>query len=268
MGRPPVRSRFGGRGPALLVSAVALLVLMPGPAVGERTQRGNLIVAVNGNVSPLRLPRDHPAPVALSIDGRVRTADGSPLPRLTRISLSLAGHGLLFTRGLPVCPRARIRNADSRQALARCRSALVGRGELHAVAFIPHQDPFPIHSSLLAFNGRTARGGPAVWVHAFVGSPPASVVLPFVVRRGTGTLRTVLTMKVPRSVGTLPHLAGFQLILSRRFPYRGVPRSYLSAFCPAPKGFTAGFLSLARATYAFADGRRLHVEAVRSCRSR
>jgi hypothetical protein len=252
---------------ALIVGAV-LLALMPGPVRGERSQRGNLIVAINGGIAPRKLPRHRTAPVAVRIGGRISTADGSPLPRLKRIRLALGGRGVLFTRGLPVCPRARIRNADNRQALELCGPALVGRGSLDAKAFVPHQPPFTIHSRLLAFNGRTARGGPAVWVHAYAGSPPVSIVLPFLIRRDAGTLRTSLTATVPRSLGPIPRLAGFEITFSRRFHYRGEPRSYLSASCPVPPGFTAGFLAFARVTYRFVDGRDLDVEAVRSCRAR
>jgi hypothetical protein len=259
------RSLRAGRWLPLLVAALALLSVLPRPAAGERRQKGNLIVAVDGGISPVGLPRDHPAPIALDIGGRVGTVDGSPLPRMTKIKLVLGGRGRLSTRGLPVCPRARLRNADTRQALARCGPALVGRGSLDAVAFIPHQAPFPIHSRLLAFNGRTAGGGPAVWVHTFVGSPPVSVILPFVIRRQGKALHTVLSMRVPRSVGALPHLSGFEMTLYRRFIYRGEARSYLSASCPASSGFTEGFITFARASYDFADGRRLGVEAVRRC---
>ena len=253
---------------ALLVGAALPLTLSAGRAGAERTQRGHLIVAVGGGISPLRLPRHRPAPVALRIGGRIQTDDGSPLPRIKRVRLAISGRGVLDTRGLPVCPRARLRTADNRQALARCGSALVGRGSLQAEVFVPHQAPFPIHSALLAFNGRTDHGGPAVWVHAFAGSPPISIVLPFLVHRRGRHLSTVLSATVPRSLGSLPHLAGFQITFDRRFRYRDRTRSYLSASCPVPSGFTAGFLAFAKATYSFADGRRLGIEAVRSCRAR
>lgn len=247
---------------------ICLLLVTPGPARGERAQSGNLIVSLNGGISPLRLPRDHPAPVALRLEGRLRTSDGSPLPRLSHIVLGLAGQGLLFTRGLPVCPRLRLQNAGSAQALDRCGSALVGRGWIDAEVFVPHQPPFPIHARLLGFNGRTRDGRTAVWVHAFSANPPVSIVLPFIVHRGRGAFRTELVAAVSRSAGPWPHLGRFQITLSRRFSYRGRSRSYLSASCPVPAHFTAGFLAFARAFYTFADGRTVGTEAVRSCRAR
>jgi hypothetical protein len=238
------------------------------PAGAERTQRGHLIVAVNGAISPLELPRDHPAPVALQIGGRIETEDGSPLPRMTGVRLAIAGRGVLDTGGLPVCPRARLRNASTAQALRRCRGALVGRGRLEADAFLANQKPFPIAASLLAFNGRTASGGAAVWVHAFATNPPLAIVLPFIVARHGDRVGTVLSATVPAALGDLPHLASFQLRLFRRYRFAGRSRSYLSASCPAPSGFSGGFLTIAKATYSFADGRRLRIGAVRGCRTR
>lgn len=251
-----------------LLALGALFGLVAGPARGERTQRGHLIVAFSGNFDPLRLPRDHNAPIALRIGGRIGTDDGSPLPRLTQISLRIDGRGALDATGLPVCPRARLRNADSAQALRACGSALVGRGTIGAQVFLPHQASFPLASRLLAFNGRTRNGTTAIWVHAFSVNPPLSIVLPFVVHRRGRRLSTVLTATVPRSLGNLPHLSGFEITLARRFRDHGRPRSYLSASCPIPPALSAGFLAFANATYSFADGRRLRVEAVRSCRAR
>lgn len=262
----------GGRIAPPLVALVATLafacLLRAGPAEGERSQRGNLIVALNGGISPLRLPRHKAAPVSVHLEGRIGTADGSALPRMRQVRIGIAGPGLLFTRGLPVCPRPRLRNADDQQALERCGSALVGRGALSAQIFIPNQPPFTIHARLLAFNGRAAGRESAIWVHAFSRDPPVSLVFPFVIHSGRGNFPTVLTATVPSSVGPLPHLAVFHLNLHRRFSYAGRRRSYISASCPIPPILTAGFLAFARATYSFDGERKVEVEAVRSCRAR
>jgi hypothetical protein len=269
MSAPSARQRLGSlRAWSVLAVVLAATLLVVTAARGERTQRGHLIVAIGGGITPLQLPRDHPAPVTLRIGGAIATDDGSPLPRLTEIRLAIAGRGVLDTRGLAVCPRARLHNASSRQALARCRAALVGRGTIAADVFIPHQAPFPIHSALLAFNGRTHHGQTAVWVHAFSASPPLSIVLPFIVTRHGPRLGTVLNAKVPPALGNLPHLSRFGLRLFRRYRFAGQSRSYLSASCPAPSGFSGGFLTIAKATYSFADGRRLQIGAVRGCRAR
>jgi len=245
-----------------------MLALPATVAHGERSQTGNLVVALNGGISPLALPRDRAVPVSVRLQGRVETADGSPLPRVTAVELGLAGRGSLFTRGLAVCPRARLRNATESQAMARCGPALVGKGRLRAQAFVPQQQPFKISARLLAFNGRSAAGRRAIWVHAFAKDPPLSLILPFIVQPQHGAFPTTLIARVPRSIGPLPHLAEFSLTLWRKFRYRGAWHSYVSASCPVPKPFTAGFLSFARAIYSFSDGRRAGIESVRSCRAR
>jgi len=250
---------------ALLAAAAALGA---GLAHGERVQQEDLIVSLNGGISPRKLPRTHTAPVAVYLAGGVRTEDGAPLPRVNWIRLELAWRGRLHTQGLPVCPRQRLNGTDSRHALALCRGALVGHGRLFAKIFVPNQAPFGVHAHLLAFNGKAESGRPAVWVHAYSSDPPVSFVLPFAVRHQPGTFRTVLVTTIRKSVGPWPHVANFSITVSRKFKYRGHVHSYLNASCPVPRTFTAGFLSLARATYSFADGRQLHPQVVRSCRAR
>lgn len=251
----------------LAVAAFLSAPMLPGAAHGERSRAGNLIGTLNGGVAPLALPRTHPAPVSVELEGKIATADGTPLPQVKQVKVELAGPGVLATEGLPLCPQARIEHADNHQAMSRCGGALVGHGTLAAEVDIPNQAPFRIDAQLLAFNGRTASGRKAIWIHAYAADPPISLVLPFVVHPGSQAFPTALIAAVPRSLGPLPRLAIFRLHLYRRFRFRGRVHSYISASCPVPPAFTAGFLSFARATYSFSDGRDVRVETVRSCRA-
>jgi len=257
------RATFG-----LAFVAILLAGLVTGVASGERAQRGNLIVSLDGDFFPHELPRDRLAPVGVRLGSEIHTSEGSPLPQVKQVELLLAGRGLISTRGLPVCPRARLRNASSRQALERCAPALVGQGRLAADVALPQQRPFAIHSRLLAFNGRTKAGRRGIWMHTFATDPPISFVLPFVVHRRPGVFGTALVATVPKSAGPAPRLASFEMTFLRRFREGRERRSYLSASCPAPAHFTAGFLTFARIIYTFADGRQLRTETVRSCRAR
>ena len=256
--------------PRLAVALIALggLALLAVPAGAERTQSGNLIVSLDGGISPRKLPRHERAPVSVHLAGGIHTSDNAPLPRVDRLKLELAWRGLLFTRGLPVCPQVRLRGIDSQQAISSCGGALVGRGQLYAKIFVPNQAPFGIRANLLAFNGQTKVGRPAVLVHAYTTDPPVSFVIPFAVHRQKGAFRTVLVTTLKRSVGTWPHVSNFRIEVARDFIYHGKRHSYLSASCPVPPKFTAGFLSFARATYTFAGGEELAIESVRSCRAR
>jgi hypothetical protein len=253
---------------SLVLAVLATLTVQGGLAGAERTQRGNLIVSLNGGITPRKLPRDRPAPVAVHLSGRVLTTDRTPLPRVNWIRLELAWRGILDTRGLPVCPQSRLIGTTSKLAVERCGEAQVGRGRLFAQVFVPNQPPFDVHAELVAFNGQTKDGRPAVLVHAYSIRPPVSFVIPFSIHHNSGSFRTVLITTIRRSVGPWPHVANFQIDVSRSFSHQGSRRSYLSASCPVPKGFTAGFLSFARATYTFEGGKQLSTESVRSCRAR
>jgi hypothetical protein len=253
---------------ALALCALAAASLLAATANAERSQDGNLIVSLNGGITPRELPRDRPAPVAVHLSGRVLTSDQAPLPRVNWIRLELAWRGVLDTRGLPVCPRVRLLGADTRRAMEQCGGSMVGRGRLFARIFVPNQRPFDVRARLTAFNGRTEAGRSAVLVHSYANYPPVAFVIPFSVHHKKGAFRTVLVALIRRSAGPWPHVANFQISVSRSFNKDGERHSYLSASCPVPEHFTAGFLSFARATYTFKGGKQLTTESVRSCRAR
>jgi hypothetical protein len=258
--------RAGSRAALFLFLALAACALVVGTASGERTQEGTLIVTLDGGLTPVALPRDEAAPVGVRLAGGLRTTDGTLIPRVTRVELGLPGQGVLDTRGLPVCPVRKLRNATSSAALHSCRDALVGHGRLVAQVKIPAQPAFPVHAEILAFNGRID-GRRAVIFHAFAAEPPTVVVLPFRLRLEAGRFRTHLVAHLPPELGPWPHFAHFEVDLFRRFRYRGREHSYMSASCPIPKSFTAGFFSFAKASFTLADGRRVGTSITRSCRA-
>lgn len=255
---------------AVAIAAAALLLLWAGTgdlARGEQTSYGSLILSLDGGLSPLKLPRDRTEPVTVHLAGGLRTADRSLLPRVSRIELGLPEAGVLSTRGLPRCGQRQLSDTTSEEALEACGGALVGRGEIEADVLLPNQQPFTIEARLLAFNGRAADGRRALLLHAFAAQPPTVVVLPFVVERRGGMFGTTVAADLPPSLGPWPHFARFEMTLGRRYVYRGQQRGYLSASCPIPKIFTAGFIPFARAAYTLADGRRVSTEIARGCRA-
>jgi hypothetical protein len=233
----------------------------------EQTQQGTLVSSLRGELRPLALPRERPAPVAIHLEGRLRTSDGSLLPRVTRLEIGLPAQGSLSTRGLSVCPPRRLRNTRGDEALAACGSALVGRGELEAMVALPGQVPISVHARLLAFNARIGKRR-AVLLHAGAADPPTTSVLPLLVSKGRGRFRTALVGRIAPALGPWPHLERFQITLFRRYGYRGVRRSFLSASCPIPPSLTAGFFSFARASYRLATGTEIATAIARSCRAR
>lgn len=267
-----MRRRRNSGAARLTVAAVSAALVLTAAvgldrANGEQTQRGVLVSSLDGELRPLALPRDRPAPIAVHLEGRLRTADGSLLPRVTKLEIGLPAQGVLSTRGLPVCPPRRLRNTKTGEAIAACRGALVGRGRLDALVVLPNQAPFPVHARLLAFNSRIGNRR-AVLLHAGASNPPTSSVLPLMVTSRSGRFGTALVGRVSAALGPWPRLRRFEITLFRRYAYRGSARSYLSASCPIPPGLTAGFFSFARVSYRLAEGAPLGTGIARSCRAR
>lgn len=250
-----------------MLLAILAVAVTAGPAFAERTQVGDLIAFLDGRITPRTLPRDHLAPVGITLDAGLQVATDAPLPRVRKITLELAWRGTLDTEGLMVCKQARLRSVDTRSAMETCGPALVGEGKIFARVFLPGQEPFGLHAKLLAFNGRTKADAPAVWVLAYSSDPPGSVVIPFYVKHQPGPLHTVLVGVIPHSAGSWPHFAHFHLSIARRFSHEGRMHSYMSASCPLPPRFTAGLFLLARATFV-TEGPEITAETRRTCRAR
>lgn len=254
--------RIAGFGAAILLVALALT----GIAAGERVQRGNLILSLDGGFSPLALPRHQPAPVSVQVRAGLQSTDDSTLPRVTEVEVGIPRQGVIDSRGLPTCSPRRIRNATTAGALDACGSALIGTGQMVAEVKLPGQSSFTTHARLLAFNGRV-HSRPAVILHGISIQPPASVVLPFMIQSRPGRFRTALVAHLPSTLGPWPRFARFKMNLYRRYEYRGKRRSYLSAVCPIAKSNTAGYASFAKATLTLAGGRQISTSITRSCRA-
>jgi hypothetical protein len=241
------------RGTCLGLAALALAVLssLVVSAQAEQSARAGVRAAFRGSFAPSAIPRHRLAPISLTLEGSAGSKDGPP-PRLRRIEFAFGARGGLETKGLPVCPRARLLNATSRQALARCADALVGHGEITAEVPFNPSEPVAVRAKVLVFNGRY-KGGPAAWVHAYAETPPASFVLPFYLERpANGTYGVLMKSPVGHSLGRWPRLRSFRITLGRRYRGAGETRSYLSAHCPLAPSFTQLSVPFARATYEFA----------------
>jgi hypothetical protein len=238
---------------------------------GGRTivQKGNLRVSLDGDLAPTRLPRIGTAPVAVSLGGEISTTDGSELPQLKKLRIEFNRGGRLETRGLPVCPLSRIQIASSDRALSACRSALVGSGSFHANIVLRGQAPYPTTGRLLIFNGREG-GRPVLFGHIYASKPFAtSFVITFrIANRAHGRFGTLLTASLPEALGNWGYVTAIEMKLSRRYTVGGERRSYLSAACPAPKGFPGAIFTLARTSFTFADDKTLTAGLTKDCKVR
>jgi hypothetical protein len=219
-------------------------------------------------VAPKGLPRTGTTPVTVAIRGRVQALTGGPPPSLRRIAIEVNRLGVLDRRGLPVCPAGRLRASSTEDALAGCGPALVGEGRVAGVLVLPEQEPTEFGGRVVAFNGRLADGSPAILVHLFAARPaPLAFVLAFRVERGHGTFGTRLVATVPARTRRTAHITNFSLRLHRVFRAGGERRSYLSAGCPAPAGFTSATFPLLRTSYTFVGEKTVSDTLVRTCRT-
>jgi hypothetical protein len=247
---------------ALLLGAVA--------AEAELNQEGDLIVGFKGALSPTTLPRKVPAPIAVTVDGDIRDADGEEgrLPQLRKITVAINRAGELYDKGLPTCAVKSIQPATEAEAQRVCGDAIVGRGHVTVQARIPSQAPFSVGAKLLAFNGPRRNGHKLILAQVYSSAPPGAFILAFTVKHRGGLYGTTMSTTLPKSAQGWAYLQHFDMTLKRTYTYEGKRRSYISAACAVPAGLPGAVFPFAKATYGFDNGQSLTTTVVRSCKVR
>ncbi len=256
-GRRPHRLRALG---ALLGVAVIAAALLISSAAGQVIRVGNLIVEVEGGVSPKALPKATPAPITLNVSGSVKSADGSHVPALQTLALQFDKHGHLYTRGLATCRAAELRSTLTAKAKSLCGDALVGTGRVGAEIAFPEQAPFSASGPLLIFNGTPKGGKPSLIFHVHANVPaPTTFVTEGVISKASGKYGTSTEIAIPTITGGQGSLTSFNATLRKTWTYKGKKRSLLSASCPSGSLFAHG-------DFVFVDGSELAGDVVKSCR--
>jgi hypothetical protein len=257
--------------PRLLISVflVAFSLLCAGLAQAELSQDGNVRISFSGGFSPHSLPRHRPAPVTVDVQGAIGTIDGSHPPPVRRIEIALNRHGRLSSQGLPACTEPLLQSTSTEAALSRCRPALVGRGHFGAEVDFSGSGPIAATGRMLAFYGRSG-GGRALLLHLYITTPVRTTfVLPLKIsHRSKGRFGTILSAQIPTLAGGLGSVTQIDLRVGREYTYRGQPRSFISASCPAPAGFPGAVFTLARGSFYFAGGKKIDTTLARDCRVR
>lgn len=252
---------------SLLLIAIASCLLFSQGASAELAQEGALRVGFNGGLSPKTLPRNKPAPVAVTVEGDIKTIQGAPLPQLRTISVAINKAGRLYDKGLPTCNVDAIQPATEKEAQTLCHRSIVGTGHVALQAHIQGQHPFPVEGKLLAFNGpRQSNGQKIVLAQVYSSDPPGAFVLTFTLKRRPGLFGTVMSTKLPAEAMGWAYLTHFDMTLDRSYRRHGKVHSYVSAACSAPAGFPGAVFPFAKARFGFAGGKTLHTTVVRSCR--
>jgi hypothetical protein len=229
-------------------------------------QEGNLRITITSQIQPYKLPRDKPAPIAVFVAGHLAAPHGGIPSQLQRLTVEVNRHGLLQSKGLAVCPIARLQPASTERALANCGEAVIGSGQFWAHIVLPDQGAYSSRGRLLIFNGKR-KGKPVLLTHIFTSNPFfSSFVLIFAIKHlAHGTYGTELSASLPEALGSWGYVDRIKLTLKRKYTYKNRQLSYFNSACPAPKGVKRVVFPLARASFDFAEGLSLSAKVEKAC---
>ena len=241
------------------VAAVLSAALVVSAATGETVRYGNLVVSIEGSISPTKLSRRTPTPIALKVSGSIETADGSHVPALKTVALKFDRHGQIYTKGLPTCTRGKLQSTLTARAKKVCGPALVGTGRVSAEIALPEQPPFGASGPLLIFNGAPKGGRPVLIFHVYARVPaPTTFVTEGVIAKASGKYGTSTLIQIPTIVAGQGSLTSFEAKVHKTWTYKGEKKSLLLASCPTGHLYAHG-------EFAFADRTEISGDVARSC---
>jgi hypothetical protein len=260
-------ARRGASAAVAAVLSIALVagVLASGAAATKPTvvRAGNLVVRLNGGVTPKRLSRSRLQPISLNASANLATTDGSHPPAARTVTIDFDRQGAIEAHGLATCRASALQSRSTRAAKRACPKAIVGKGSTTVQVAFPEQRPFSSTGPLVLFNGGVRHGVTTILIHAYVKVPaPTAIVTTVRVKKiHAGRYGTRAVAAIPRIAGGSGSVIRFSFRIHRTFRAHGHSRSYLAARCGNGRFY-------AHATIAFADGTRAAGTIVRPCQAK
>jgi hypothetical protein len=251
--------------------AIAALAAIGGFAIAAKpaedqpvvVRAGNMVLELNGGVTPKALPRREFAPMGFHASGSLRTVDGTHPPAVKEAVFDSDKDVVFSVEGLPTCRIDQLQARDTRHAEAACGTAIVGRGSATVEVAFPEQDPFRTTGPLILFNGGERNGTMTFFVYTYVDVPAPTAVISTVTvtaeRNGPYGRHSVV--EVPRIAGGAGSFVRGNINVRRVYTYKGERRSVLSGRCPDGKIY-------ARGTFNFSDDSQLSGNLLRTCTAR
>src|SRR3954454_7128162 len=221
-----------------------------GPVTAES---GNLKFTFDGGFSPSKLPKKKMAPIVVSASGIIATKDGTHVPALKEVEVETDKNGTINVKGVPACTSGKLQSRDTKAAEKVCGSAIIGTGTTNVEIQFPEQNPIPVKSKLLSFNGGTKGGTTTLFIHAYITVPtPAAIVTTVKIKHiHKGRYGTLSIASIPKIAGGSGSVTSFSLKVGNK-------KKGLFAKCPDGK-------LQAHATARFADGTKVSAGIVRAC---
>jgi hypothetical protein len=246
--------------------AAALLVALAGAARAEVVREGDIVVHIDGGISPQALPRTSMAPVTVTLDSTFQSAEGvDPPPQLRTIAIGINRDGKVFDRGLPTCRVRRIQPTTIKAARRICGDAIVGSGHVQVRVHLANQPPFTFKGPLLVFHAKPAEGHRRLLAQVYGRKPPSAFVLTFNVLEKQDTFGTVIKTTLPKPARQWAYVTHFDMKLHRVYTYNGQKHSFISAGCAAPEGFPGAVYPFAKANFGFAENKHVVTTLIRDC---
>lgn len=246
-----------------IAAAVLAAIGLAGVAIADPpviVRAGNMVLKLNGGVTPKALPERTFAPLGFHASGSLETVDGAHPPALGEASFDVDKDIRVEVEGLPACRIADLTARDTKGAEAACGDAILGKGSATVEVAFPEQAPFQATGPLILFNGGERGGAIVLLAYTYVAVPaPTAVVTTATLtqeRKGPFGLHSVV--EVPRIAGGAGSVVSASLSARRVYTYKGERHSLLSGRC-------ADGRIQARGSFKYRDGSVLTGNILRTC---
>jgi len=246
-----------------LFAAFAVAAVGFASAAGEgpvTVQVGNLVFTADGGFTPKALSKKTPEPIALKVEGKIKTTDGTHPPALKEVVIEGDKNAVVNSKGIPTCSSGQLQSRDTKAAEAACGPAIIGTGTTNVEVAFPEQRPIPVSSKLLLINGGTSGGTTTWYVHAYFNAPifGATVTTEKIKKISKGRYGTLSVASIPKIAGGAGSVTSFQLTVNKNVKVGSKMLHPIMAKC------TDGKLQV-HGEAKFADGTKAAAEVIRSC---
>jgi hypothetical protein len=221
---------------ALNIGLVLVFVCAAGVAAAGWTtvKVGNLVLKIDGELSPRAFPRHEFAPASFRTRGQIATSDGTHPPALREAIVYIDKNGAFDAHGLPVCTAGDLEARDTKAAKRVCGDAIIGTGMGTGEIAFPEQRPLLVDSPITIFNGGVKGSATTIFLHAFITVPtPAAIVTSFKFDRvNAGRYGLHGVAKIPVIAGGSGSVTDFDFKIKRLYTYKGERKSFDLTKCP------------------------------------
>jgi len=245
-----------------LTLALCLGAICASLALATTVTVGNLVVQIEGKITPAKLSKTKPTPLTLHLEGKISSTSPNPneqIPALRTLNLQFDKHGSINTKGLPTCTTQKLISTTTQKAEAACHSSLIGKGKAGAEIYFPEQAPFAASGPMLIFNGPPKGHNPVLIIHVYADVPaPTTFVTTGEISKAHGKFGTSTSIQIPTIVGGQGSLTSFEATIGKTWKLKGKKQSLLTADCPTGSLFAHG-------EFDFLNGTKISGEIAKSC---